>query len=404
MNSKKLREIIKDYKKNIGAISKKEIYKWRAVKCFQDNWDINATEFSTMLVKSFACTANLLGSGNYFPRRMLFECAESKPETVRQLFINLYNEEEDLKIRIPEFREGIRTIIKKDFPDKNDYQDERAIMVYLCLKYPERYYLYKISMFEEFVNRVDYPYLLKRGRENKIPNVLQYLSLCRIVRDEIAKNAELIELHKTRIDERKYYYDSSYHILTQDIIWSAVHSDINFSPNADQDSATKRLIEAKRTFLPKSDKVVLKGSFANHAENEKEKTRIGNLGESLVMQFEIECLKSYGINKAPEQISKTRGDGEGYDILSYDEEGNEKFIEVKTTSKGENTPFYITCNELEKSKLEKDRFFLYRLYEFDEINNRAKYFARKGDLTELCINPILFKAKASDYVEDTIEL
>ena len=55
-------------------------------------------------------------------------------------------------------------------------------------------------------------------------------------------------------------------------------------------------------------------------------------------------------------------------------------------------PFFITRNELTRSQQDSDKFFLYRLYEFDDSDNKAKYYKRQGDSTELCSNPILFKA------------
>lgn len=397
MNNKKVREIIKIYKQNFKAISKEEIYKWRAIKCFQDNWNINASDFSTMFEKSFALTKNLLDSGSYFPRRMLFESTRREPETVRRFFINLYNEEENLIDRIAAFQEGIKTIVGKYFPDRKAYQDERAVLVYLCLQYPDIYYLYKFTMFKYFVNLVDYPFQPKMGN---IQNVLEYLSLCNIINAEIIKDNELTEMHKTRIGEQEYY-DGSFHILTQDIIYAATNYIERFEQNEKQESAFKRLVKVDKTILAKPDKVVLKGSFTNHIENDKEKARIGELGELLVLQYEQERLRSLGVNKEPEHKSKSEGDGLGYDILSYDEKGNEIFIEVKTTSSGANTPFYITRNELEKSKQANDKYFLYRLYDFDESNNKAKYYKQKGDLTELCMNPILYKAIVIVQEEDT---
>jgi len=234
-----------------------------------------------------------------------------------------------------------------------------------------------------------------------VQNVLEYLSLCSIIRDEIAKDNDLIELHKTRIKEREYF-DSSFNILTQDIIYAAVNYVDRLSLNEKQESAIKRLVQVEKNILPKSDKITLKGTFTNYIENEREKTRIGTLGELLVLQYEQERLKSLKIKKIPEHKSKSEGDGLGYDILSYDKNGNEIFIEVKTTTNGANTPFYITRNELEKSKQENDRYFLYRLYDFDEKNNKSKFFKQKGNLTELCINPILYKAVIIDYEENTI--
>lgn len=388
MNNQKVREIIKGYKRHFKSIHNEEIYKWRAVKCFQDNWNIHAPDFLTVLDNSFALAKNLLDSGLYYPKRMLHNYTAKEPETVRQLFINLYKEDEDLINRIESFQEGIKAINKKYYSDKNDYQDKRAVLVYLCLRYPDRYYLYKYRMFKGFVGLVDYPYQPKTGN---IQNILEYLSLCDIVRAEIIKDSELLELHKTRIKNQEYS-DSSYHILTQDIIYAAVQHIDKFDKGGKQEPALKRLIKVDRTVSPKTDKVILKGSFTNHIENEKEKKRIGDLGELLVLQHEQEKLKSLGIKKVPEHISKSEGDGLGYDILSYDENGKQIFIEVKTTSNGVNTPFYITLNELEKSKQDSCNFFLYRLYDFDDTDNSAKYYKQKGNLTDLCVNPILYRA------------
>jgi hypothetical protein len=243
-------------------------------------------------------------------------------------------------------------------------------------------------MFKGFVRLVDYPYQPKTG---DFQNILEYLSLCDIIKAEIIKDNELLELHKTRIKEQEYL-DSSYNILTQDIIYAAVQHIDKFDQGGKQEPALRRLVKVDRPVSPKSDKVVLKGSFTNYIENEKEKKRIGDLGELLVLQYEQEKLKSLGINETPEHKSKSEGDGLGYDILSYDENRKEIFIEVKTTSNNSNTPFYITRNELVRSKQDSNKYFLYRLYEFDDTDNRAKYYKRKGDLTELCTNPILFKA------------
>jgi len=247
-------------------------------------------------------------------------------------------------------------------------------------------------MFKGFTQLVDFPYLPKTG---DIQNILEYLSLCDIIKAEIVKDNELLELHKTRIREQEYL-DSSFNILTQDVIYAAVQHIDKFDQDGKQEPASKRLIKIDRPVLPKSDKVLLKGSFINHIDNEKENKRIGDLGELLVMQYEQEKLKSFGSKRIPEHRSKSEGDGLGYDILSYDENGNKIYIEVKTTTKNVSTPFFVTRNELIRSQQDSKDFFLYRLYEFDDTDNRAKYYKRQGDLTELCINPILFKAVVNE--------
>ncbi len=111
-----------------------------------------------MLERAFHLTDNLLDSGQYFSLRMLLKNAKADPKGVRQLLADLLNEDRDLIERIASFQAGFRELNKKSFPGKEDYQDHRAILVYLYLRYPNRYYLYKYTMFEEFVRLVDYPF------------------------------------------------------------------------------------------------------------------------------------------------------------------------------------------------------------------------------------------------------
>lgn len=57
-----------------------------------------------------------------------------------------------------------------------------------------------------------------------------------------------------------------------------------------------------------------------------------------------------------EHVSSTKGDGLGYDVLSFDADGKERLIEVKTTAFGREAPFYITKAELGLSRAEPDHF------------------------------------------------
>lgn len=394
MNTQKVRDIIKLYKQHFKFIHQQEIYKWQAIKCFQSNWNLMAENFPQMLEASLALTKNLLDSGLYYPKRMLIKNAETNPEFVRQLFVSFYDEEQDLITRVGNFKESIRQHSRKAFPTlKNDYQDLRAISVYLCLHYPDRYYFFKYELLKKIVQLVDYPYQPSRGN---FENLLQYLTLCNIMREEILKDNELLELHKTRLTENEFS-DSSFNVLTQDVIFAATRHIEKFKQIKMQESALKRLTKVNQTILPKSDKAILKGSFTNYIENEQENKRIGDLGELLVLQYEQEKLKSLGMSKQPEHKSKSEGDGLGYDILSYNENGKEIFIEVKTTIRNYDTPFFITRNELERSRQESNNFFLYRLYDFDDTNNKANYYIRQGDLSELCINPILYRATVDTF-------
>lgn len=91
----------------------KEKYKWEAVKCFKDNWDINDEDFAGMLRKALAKTSNLLASTNNFPRQMLIQFAEQEPKSVQNMFIDLFDETKDIYERINRFKERSIVLLSK---------------------------------------------------------------------------------------------------------------------------------------------------------------------------------------------------------------------------------------------------------------------------------------------------
>lgn len=386
MNIFKLQELIQLYKTNFSKIHNAEIYKWRAVKCFQDNWDINAQDFTLMLRSSLRLTKNLLASNNYFPQKMLLSNSEKDPISVKHLFEYLFNEEIDLSNRVEYFIYHFRELNRKNFPETLGYQDPHSVLAYLSLKYPERYYIYKFEILKNFVKIIDYPYKPIKGR---IENVVQHISICNLIREEILLDNELLELHVSRLTKDEYL-DSAFNMLTQDFIYACVRHLKNVNEK-NPFTISNNLTEVSVVINPQKQPIVLRSSFTNYLDNEREKKKIGDLGELLVLEWEKKKLSKLGSSKTPIHISKNEGDGKGYDILSFDEHGKEMFIEVKTTVSNYNATFYITANELEKSIKDSESFFMYRVYHFDKINNNANFYVRKGSLIDLCINPVRYK-------------
>jgi Domain of unknown function (DUF3883) len=121
---------------------------------------------------------------------------------------------------------------------------------------------------------------------------------------------------------------------------------------------------------------------------------LGLAGEAFIVAFERYRLIQLGAFKLAEKVehvSITKGDGLGYDILSFDLKGKERLIEVKTTSLGQETPFYISDSELSLSKAEPDLFKICRLYEF---RKKPKLFELAGAVTNHCLlDPVNFLAR-----------
>jgi hypothetical protein len=79
---------------------------------------------------------------------------------------------------------------------------------------------------------------------------------------------------------------------------------------------------------------------------------LGSRGEEFVVEYERFQLEKKGrpdLAERVQRISQMMGDGAGYDVLSFDERGTEKYIEVKTTNGSKKTPFIVTVNEVEFS-------------------------------------------------------
>ena len=92
-----------------------------------------------------------------------------------------------------------------------------------------------------------------------------------------------------------------------------------------------------------------------------------------------------------EHVSKSRGDGLGYDMLSFDPTGRERFIEVKTTAFGAATPFYVSRNEVAFSEERAKQFVLARVHEF---RTAPKLFELKGAIrTNLRLDPVSYIAR-----------
>lgn len=131
----------------------------------------------------------------------------------------------------------------------------------------------------------------------------------------------------------------------------------------------------------------------DYLEREAANRSLGLAGEEFVLQFEHWRLVELGQKRLAEKVehvSKLRGDGLGYDVLSFDLDGRERFIEVKTTTFGKSTPFFVSRGELTLSQQAKDQFHLYRLFGF---RKQPHLFDLPGQLDMHCqLDPVTYRA------------
>lgn len=141
-----------------------ERYKWVAVKHFQANWNIDSPDLTSMLESALAKTENLLTSANSFPKGMILNFAQAAPDVVRSMFIDLYNEDSDVVERIERFKHRAEQLRAEFMPGaKNHYQSENTISTYLWLRYPDKYYIYKLGEVREAAKQLGSELTFKKG-------------------------------------------------------------------------------------------------------------------------------------------------------------------------------------------------------------------------------------------------
>lgn len=163
INSDNLAKIIEAYKAYFKEHFSVEIYKWKAVRCFLAYWDIEALNFKGMLIQALSKTENLLTSMNNYPRKMLEEFCEVDETKVREMFRELFDENQNVVFRINQFRRSADELLKLWGKGKQHYQTLNAITTYLWLRYPDKYYIYKYSCARKMVRELMPSMVLKKG-------------------------------------------------------------------------------------------------------------------------------------------------------------------------------------------------------------------------------------------------
>ena len=215
-NRERLKEAVAEYKKCfVQKWWSDEKYKWEMVKCFQVNWDVNADDFAAMLAKSLAKAAAILNAANYYPVGMITEFAEKAQEDVRAMFIALFDETREVYERIDAFKSKSKFLLERyGNGAAQHYQHENAIFAYLWLRYPDKYYLYKLNEIKAISNKLESSYTFKKGAY--ADNIRNFLAFYNEICDELKQDYELKNMLASQITGT-CYPDPELRTLTMDV-------------------------------------------------------------------------------------------------------------------------------------------------------------------------------------------
>jgi hypothetical protein len=137
----------------------------------------------------------------------------------------------------------------------------------------------------------------------------------------------------------------------------------------------------------------LVGKF-DPAERDARNRDLGKAGERFVVEFERIRLRQAGREDLADNVrwvSDLDGDGYGYDVRSFEPDGQERLLEIKTTCGHERTPFWLTKREVDVAEERSDRYRVRRVFHF---RNHAQMFEIAPPLKNaLFMTPTMYSAQ-----------
>ncbi|MCK1733036.1 DUF3883 domain-containing protein [Bradyrhizobium sp. 138] len=164
----------------------------------------------------------------------------------------------------------------------------------------------------------------------------------------------------------------------------ALNDDAIFVPPPSFANSDKMLTPAVRRLVGKFDP----------AERDAKNRELGKAGEKFVVEFERDRLRRAGRDDLATNVrwvSDLDGDGYGYDVRSFEPDGEERLLEIKTTCGHERTAFWLTRREVDVAAERSDVYRIRRVFHF---RNGAQMFEIPPPLEDaLLMAPTAYSAE-----------
>ena len=233
MNKNQMHQIFAHYIDNFELVNDKEhseYYKWQVCYEFRKLMDealaADPEDFAAALYKVKECSRNIIDSYTQ-PFYGLVEFARREPETVQQMFVDLYFDDGgDIKVQmklISNFFDQCNELLEKYFPDSYLYkQNSHSVSSYLFLYDPDHHYMYKATQSQVMADCIEFYDDWGSGDNIKLD---VYYRVCDEILEEIKNCPELLATNQSRYDGTlrmrpgELHADPELHILLFDIIY-----------------------------------------------------------------------------------------------------------------------------------------------------------------------------------------
>jgi len=200
-----------------------ELYKWELAKRFKGHPDTGSDDFYQE-IKSIDFQ-NLV----YYNAIVVKNHIASKyPEEYRQCFINLFDEKEQLDIRMNRFINEVEKIYRLIEPKLQHHHDERTTAAFLTYKDPERYTFYQDSYYKRYCTFIGE---VPKTKGLKYKHYLELIN--NLINNYITKDSELLEQVSSNLAPN-CFEDPNHKILAQDILYRGLEKSVDDVPGVQE--------------------------------------------------------------------------------------------------------------------------------------------------------------------------
>jgi len=227
VNLDNLHELINRYEENLDTIyndDHDELFKWRGIKTWQDEWFKPADAYSSFAERFTAAKKDFLlftDNSRMHPSAGVIKMWELEPKTVESLFYDVLLRDAGGDISVVQdnmdaFLEGCETLRMKHFPRNWSFkQDRHSASVYLAACDPEFNYAFKSSEASMLSKYIGFGYSIGAGESFSLEN---YYRLGDEVVSALKEHPRLLKKHFNKLTD-DCYRDESLHLLAFDVMY-----------------------------------------------------------------------------------------------------------------------------------------------------------------------------------------
>jgi len=142
------------------------------------------------------------------------------------------------------------------------------------------------------------------------------------------------------------------------------------------------------------------GSKATLPGQDARNKKLGDAGEYLVLEHERRRLLKAGKTDLAARlvhVAVVEGDSAGYDIRSFNDDGSDRHIEVKTTKGPASNAFFLSPNEVRFSEDNPGSYVLVRVHAYNPNTNSANYYELAGNVHDhFDLTPSEYRARIAN--------